>query len=281
MTEYSLITFTATSILWLEYANLEKQYGDPQSVRQVLQRALNAVTDWPQYIIDEWLLFERHRGSLDDVMKCIHKVAEFNQKYNTQVASEPQAHSSNNISDVQNRGTKRKMAPPRETLTKRAKNESEKVHSNSSRPAVEKNPETTVFVSNLLPAVTEQQLEAIFPNAVTLEIARDRKGKSRCFGYVQFKSQEEVMVALARDREPLDGRPVFISEIKTDKTEKKPVFKYAAKEEKNKLFVRGLPVTKSKEEVAEIFSKYGTVDVRLVLHKSGQPKVCIIFVLNC
>lgn len=281
MTEYSLITFTATSILWLEYVNLEKQYGDPQSVRQVLQRALNAVTDWPQYIIDEWLLFERHRGSLDDVMKCIHKVAEFNQKYNTQVASEPQAHSSNNISDVQNRGTKRKMAPPRETLTKRAKNESEKVHSNSSRPAVEKNPETTVFVSNLLPAVTEQQLEAIFPNAVTLEIARDRKGKSRCFGYVQFKSPEEVMVALARDREPLDGRPVFISEIKTDKTEKKPVFKYAAKEEKNKLFVRGLPVTKSKEEVAEIFSKYGTVDVRLVLHKSGQPKVCIIFVLNC
>lgn len=263
--------------MWLEYVNLEKQYGDSQSVRQVLQRALNAVSDWPQYIIDEWLLFERHRGSLDDVMKCIQKVAEFNQKYHTQVASEsqPQAHSSNNASDVQNRGTKRKIEPARQTLSKRAKNEPEKVHTNSSRPAVDRNPETTVFVSNLLPAVTEQQLESIFPNAATLEIARDRKGKSRCFGYVQFKTQEEVMVALARDREPLDGRPVFISEIKTEKTEKKPVFKYAAKEEKNKLFVRGLPVTKSKEEVAEIFSKYGAVDVRLVLHKSGQPKVCI------
>lgn len=81
------------------------------------------------------------------------------------------------------------------------------------------------------------------------------------------------MVALARDREPLDGRPVFISEIKRDVAEKKPVFKYATNEEKNKLFVRGLPIKKTKEEIVEIFKQYGAKDVRLVLHKSGQPKV--------
>lgn len=88
------------------------------------------------------------------------------------------------------------------------------------------------------------------------------------------------MVALARDREPLNERPIFISEIKASRTERKPIFKYATNEEKNKLFVRGLPIKKTKEEIQEVFQEYGAKDVRLVLHKSGQPKVCNIFAVD-
>lgn len=57
----------------------------------------------------------------------------------------------------------------------------------------EKNPKTTVFVSNMLPGVSEDKLQTVFPNAAAVEIARDRKGKSRCFGYVEFKTEEEVI----------------------------------------------------------------------------------------
>ena len=56
---------------WLEYATLERRYGEPQTIRALFQKALKAVTDWPYYIIDEWLMYERHFGTLNDVMKCV------------------------------------------------------------------------------------------------------------------------------------------------------------------------------------------------------------------
>lgn len=112
-------------------------------------------------------------------------------------------------SELLNKGRKRKIdnrhldkaenkfKRPREDKQERAGKRSNPgdTHTEEQRktkPSVDKNPNTTVFVSNLLPGVSEQKLETIFPNALNLEIARDRKGKSRCFGYVQFKTQEEV-----------------------------------------------------------------------------------------
>ncbi|KAH1015492.1 squamous cell carcinoma antigen recognized by T-cells 3 [Dendroctonus ponderosae] len=267
------------SIFWLEFANLEKQYGEPQALRSLFQKALKEVQDQPQWIIDEWLLYERHCGTLDDVMKCTKKCSEIlsqsyqNVQYKSDAITTSQA---TNNTEARDKGIKRKMRNE-DTETKRMKKEKPKPQEKPKellkpKPPVEKNPKTTVFVSNMLPGVSEDKLQTVFPNAAAIEIARDRKGKSRCFGYVEFKTEEEVMVALARDREPLDGRPIFISEVKASRTERKPIFKYATNEEKNKLFVRGLPIKKSKEEIQEIFQKYGAKDVRLVLHKSGQPK---------
>ncbi|XP_030753362.1 squamous cell carcinoma antigen recognized by T-cells 3 [Sitophilus oryzae] len=264
--------------LWLESINLEKQYGDANSVRNLFQKALNSVKDWPQYIMEEWLVYERHFGTLDDVMKCVQKCREAsanlteNYQYQTDTTSQNQDH--------QNKGTKRKynqepntsskQVPPKRFREEKKEEVSKPVVRN--RVPIEKNPETTVFISNLHPSIDENKLRELFPNCLKLEIVLDRKGKSRCFGYVQFKTAEEVMVALARDREPLDGRPVFISEIKTDRAEKKQVFKYATNAEKNKLFVKGLPISKTKEQVEELFKPHGARDVRLVLHRSGQPK---------
>ncbi|CAH1183008.1 unnamed protein product [Ceutorhynchus assimilis] len=268
--------------MWLEYANIERQYGEQHNLRVVFQRALNAVQDWPQSIIDEWVNYERHMGTLEDVMKCLEKCRQvngtFKQNYLVEEAKSQQNQEPSTSKVKQHsEGKKRKMdSLESNSKFKRLKEEHPKKETKKpeiqNKIPVDRNPKTTVFVSNLLPSVTEKKLETIFPNAVNLEIAIGSRGQSRCFGFVQFKTEEEVMVALARDREPLDGRPVFISEIKTNPTEKKPIFKYATNEEKNKLFVRGLPIVKTKEEIVEIFKKYGAKDVRLVLHKSGQPK---------
>ncbi|XP_066142437.1 squamous cell carcinoma antigen recognized by T-cells 3 [Euwallacea fornicatus] len=260
-----------SAILWLEYANLEKQYGDPQTLRSVFQKAVNSMSVWPQFIIDEWQLHERHTGTLEEVTKCLQKCSEAVENFQ-KAKLQPSTSKWPKKSENLGKGTKRKTnTESSESDSKRIKSQSEG-DTKTIKLKVEKNPETTVFISNLLPSVNEEMIKKIFPNAVNLVIVMDKRGKSRCFGFVQFKTSEEMMVALARDREPLDGRPVYISEIKTDKSEKKPVFKYAATEEKNKLFIRGLPVKKTKEEIEEIFSKFGAVNVRLVLHKSGQPK---------
>ena len=112
----------------------------------------------------------------------------------------------------------------------------------------------------------------MFPNSVNIEVVMDRKGKSRCYGYVQFNMEEEVMTALARDREPLDGRPIFISNCKPDRTERKAGFKYSVETEDNKLFVKGLPFDKTEDDIKEIFKSWGVKEVRLVRRRNGQSK---------
>lgn len=262
----------------MEYASIERQYGDTNHLRNLFQKALSACTDWPEYIFEEWLMFEREFGTLETILKCSEK----RKTIKTEVPIPHQNEGYYNSDTVPSKGKKRKYDNREKNVdSKKVRtNNGSQVDNNEKKEVptpiinrhIDKDPKKTVFVSNLHPSVGEEQLKELFPNANTISLVFDRKGKSRCYGYMQFSTEEEVMTALARDRVPLDGRPVFISEMKTDKTEKKMLFKYETVTESNKLFVRGLPKTMSKEEVQEIFQPHGSIDVRLVLHKNGQSK---------
>lgn len=56
---------------------------------------------------------------------------------------------------------------------------------------------------------------------------------------VLYMFQAEAEAALKRDREPIDGRPMFISRCNADKHMRQSGFKYNTTLEKNKLFVKG------------------------------------------
>ncbi|CAH1976228.1 unnamed protein product [Acanthoscelides obtectus] len=259
---------------WLEFANLERQYGEVNQVRSIYKRALSACTEWQQAIVDDWLMFERENGTLEDVLKCVETckslVKVYAQTYSNQ-NNQSNDDTRMDTSDVK-KGTKRKQH--REEIGQKKRMKPDKTHEDKSpqQKRLEKDPKTTVFVSNLHSSVKEKQLKELFPNATEVEVAYDKKGRSRCYGYIKFAKEEEAMTALASDRIPLDGRPVFISELKPAKMERKPAFKYSTTVENNKLFVKGLPVTKTKEEVEELFKPHKAIDVRVILKKSGQSK---------
>lgn len=114
---------------------------------------------------------------------------------------------------------------------------------------VKHDPTKTVFVSNLAPFVTEEILSKTFPTALQVDLVTDRKGVSRCYAYVQFPDEKGVAPALERDRELLKGRPMFVSKCKGENKEENQSFKYSTDVEKNKLFVRGLPLNYTKKQV--------------------------------
>lgn len=100
-----------------------------------------------------------------------------------------------------------------------------------------------------------------------------RKGISKRYAYVQLPSEEDVKVALKRDREILKFRPMFISKCRaSNEEEKQPIFKYTTSVEPNKLFVKGLPVRYTKEDVEQLFQPFGCTEVRIITHKSGRSK---------
>lgn len=244
-----------TANAYLEYAAFERQYGDVKNLRVTFQKAINTCTDYPKYVADEWLLYERQLGTLQDVFNCMQKIREI------QPASE-----------VKPNRNKRKHEAILEPKSKRPKPEIE-----IKEPVTSNNfdPNLTVFVSNLAYDVNETHLKKFFPKATNVFKPPDKKkGVSRCFAYVTFATPEEVATALARDRERLDDRPVFISECKSDRTQRQPQFKYATNAEKNKLFVRGLPFITDQQAVENIFKQYDCTSVRLVTKKNGQSKGC-------
>lgn len=66
----------ASAVFWLEFSNLEHQHGEPNQLRSIFKRALASNTDWPQYIAEQWLMFERECGTMEDVMKAEEKTKE-------------------------------------------------------------------------------------------------------------------------------------------------------------------------------------------------------------
>lgn len=149
-------------------------------------------------------------------------------------------------------------------------------------PAMPKDPKDpsrhprTVFVSNLDYKATEDDIRSAMSSSGTvtdLRLVLDFKQRSKGYCYVEFATDGEAKEALKRDREPLLGRPMFISPSEENAALKHPVFKYQASLEKNKLFVKGIEPKATKEEVEQLFTPFGKLkDVRIVTYRSGHSK---------
>ncbi|XP_071179062.1 squamous cell carcinoma antigen recognized by T-cells 3-like isoform X1 [Mytilus edulis] len=133
----------------------------------------------------------------------------------------------------------------------------------------------TAFVSNLAYDVDEDHIKDTFSQfgeIKEIRLIKNFKGRSKGYAYIEFPDELCVIEALKFDRTPLDGRPVYVSRCE-DKSVRKPQFKFATELEKNKLFIKGLPFTCTKEALSNIFSQHGKLkDVRLVTYRSGAPK---------
>lgn len=88
------------------------------------------------------------------------------------------------------------------------------------------------------------------------------------FSFAELGSEADVKKALEMDRRLVAGRPVFISRCERNKSSRDPGFKYATTLETNKLFVKGVSLDATKDDLQELFSQFGTVkDVRVVTQK--------------
>ena len=138
--------------------------------------------------------------------------------------------------------------------------------------------EKTIFVSNLDFGVEESQIREFLSsspvNVVEVRLIKTPAGKSKGFAYVELHSVDQVEILLKRDRDPIHGRPVFISKCKSEKNQGQGhEFKYKVGLEKNKVFVKGLPLSMTKEELESVFSQYGKLkEVRMVTYRIGHSK---------
>ncbi|CAD6193540.1 unnamed protein product [Caenorhabditis auriculariae] len=337
--------FGANAEKWIEAITFERQFGDNEHARKLLNKALNSVADHPHDIYEYYVQFEREEGSLEELDKVLEKVSSQiahraarpqkkeqpkavgkKDKVKTPIGKATAKRDSPSISDESIRvsvAKKMRIDTPEERQTpatpplvidadgfamptlpairKSSSGSSSPVASPSSpgRAALPHSPnhspkiataantavpsrrlepddkgQYTVFISNLDFKATEEDIKSVLDGVVEVRFAMRPGSKvpnmHRGFAYVAFEKEQKAIEALDRDRAPLNGRPMFISE---NNPEKRVGFKYATGLEKNKLFIRNLHLSATEDDVKGLFANFGTVtSVRLVKHKSGQPK---------
>ncbi|XP_064621064.1 squamous cell carcinoma antigen recognized by T-cells 3-like [Lineus longissimus] len=131
----------------------------------------------------------------------------------------------------------------------------------------------TVFVSNILFRIHEDMLKEVFSpcgDIAEVRLVKSVKGMSKGYAYVEFTSQAAASKALTLDRQPVEGRPMYVSPCSEKRSKD---FRFSTDLEKNKLFVKNLPYTCTREALETIFGQHGKVKhVRMVTYKNGAPK---------
>lgn len=302
--EYGILkTLGSSANIWLELIGLEQQYGDEKHVRKTYQRALSSTKDWPQCIVQSWLMYEREYGSVESVMSCTDICRKHMKKHHLEHPVQQQENTNGNRNETEqnkHQSKKRKFQEQKHTnanekklkqvkisddVSKKNRNSVEQHNKEEQRQELKKEDKDkrididnekqlrSVFISNLDYIVTDDELKTFLGPVEELRLVKDRKGHSKGYAYCVFSTQEEALKTMARDRELLKGRPVFISECKVDRMQRETQFKYCTTQEKHKLFVKGLPLSMSQEEVEALFRVHGDIkEVRLVTYRNGRPK---------
>ncbi|XP_055328000.1 squamous cell carcinoma antigen recognized by T-cells 3-like isoform X2 [Paramacrobiotus metropolitanus] len=287
------------SSYWLEYFHFERKFGNPESCRKLLKKALLRNLDDVDKVAEMWMHLEEETGSLDDWMEAYHLCRSSLKKLHERL-SKNASHLNENIvsrkktfreKDEPKGGKKQGDRPVRTEKRKKSDAVNVDKHMDSDGfkiPEIPVSPvpkrsklaaapsgveslpsgisvspvlperdrkERTIFVSNLNYQTSEETVYNFFHSLGEIKdirLAKDVRGRSRGFGFVEFFRPDVAKEALEMDRKEMDG---------------------SEGHEEKKLFIRGLHMKVTKEDVAALFKQYdGLQDVRIVTHKNGTSK---------
>ncbi|KAL9244929.1 hypothetical protein vseg_018643 [Gypsophila vaccaria] len=144
---------------------------------------------------------------------------------------------------------------------------------------------TNVFVKNLAETVTDEDLSKTFGHfgkITSAVVMRDKDGKSKCFGFVNFENADNAAKAVDElngkkfdDKEWFVGRAQKKSEREA---ELKQQFEQSMKEAEDKyqgsnLYIKNLDDAIDEEKLTELFSRYGTINsCKVMRDPSGVSK---------
>lgn len=87
----------------------------------------------------------------------------------------------------------------------------------------EKEQKFILHVSNLPYTVEDNELVELFPGAISANIPKDKLGKSRGFGFVEFDNESDAIEVLEKENPCLNGRHLVVKRSYKKPTEKKPL----------------------------------------------------------
>lgn len=117
-------------------------------------------------------------------------------------------------------------------------------------------PKSNVYVKNIDPTVTQQQLHDAFlgfGDIVSCKLETFTDGRSRGFGYVQFKTQEQAEAAIEKGQIDMNGKSVDVL------AHKKKDERNATEQKTTNVFVQGIPKGSTDTWLQQKFGEFGEI----------------------
>lgn len=144
---------------------------------------------------------------------------------------------------------------------------------------------TNVFVKNLGPDYTEEELTTLFEpyGAITsLYFERDAEGKSKGFGFVNFAEHEAAVKAVEElNEKEINGQAIYVGRAQKKRERMEELKKQYASTRLEKLskyqgvnlFVKNLDDTITSEALEEEFKPFGTItSAKVMIDDTGKSK---------
>lgn len=248
---------------WLQFLSFAEQYY-PSMVRNLYRRACAAVSDYPETIFVSWLDYENIHGSLQDLEFAEHRITQQREL-------------------ISKRTTNLNKKRPSEPATSSSSTQEEEEKGKALK--VDQETDCTLFLSNLDYSLSQGDLrsflQSAFGNVASVRMPKDNDKKAgnrptnnkqhnRGFAYVDFSCSDSYNRALLSDKIPLNGRPIYITQM-----HKKHNVKITTNKDPKTLFVSKLHHDVSVDDLKLHFSNHsGIKDIRMVQAKSGRSRGC-------
>lgn len=127
-----------------------------------------------------------------------------------------------------------------------------------------------IFVKNLARSIDNKRLYdtfSMFGNILSCKVSTNRSGESLGYGFVHYESEEAAQTAISKvDGKVIAGEQVNVSAFKSRKERGGDKFRFT------NVYVKNLPNI-GKEQLEELFGKYGTVTSSMISQSSNSDKV--------
>ncbi|XP_042400669.1 polyadenylate-binding protein 2-like isoform X1 [Zingiber officinale] len=145
-------------------------------------------------------------------------------------------------------------------------------------PSIRKSGSANIFIKNLDKTIGNKGLHEIFcsfGNILSCKIATDAFGQSKGYGFVQFDQEEAAQNAINRLNGMLvNDKPVYVGPfIRKQERENS-----AEKTKFCNVFVKNLSESTTKEDLENIFGKYGKITSAVVMTEEDGKSKCFGFI---
>jgi polyadenylate-binding protein len=138
-------------------------------------------------------------------------------------------------------------------------------------PTLRKSGQGNIFVKNLAKSIDNKQLYdtfSMFGNILSCKVASSGKGDSLGYGFVHYEADEAAALAIEKvNKKVIAGEKVIVMPFKSKK-ERGGV----NKDKYTNVYVKNLPGDYTKEQLQELFSKYGRVTSCMVAAPKEDAK---------
>ncbi|XP_072952751.1 polyadenylate-binding protein 2-like isoform X2 [Typha angustifolia] len=145
-------------------------------------------------------------------------------------------------------------------------------------PSNRRSGSANIFIKNLDKTIDNKALHetfSAFGNILSCKVATDPSGQSKGYGFVQFEQEEAAQHAIEKlNGMLLNDKPVFVGPFLRKQDRENSVDKTKF----NNVFVKNISESTTKEDLQEIFGKYGTITSSVVMTDGEGKSRCFGFV---